>query len=706
VQAGLIPKLRRGEVSGFHNSTIITLRPSDEGLPQKALVQAFRRVSVGGSEDDFWGQIQDYLQQQENRTVLYIDQFEELFALFPSDAKDFTQRLHSILQVCLKLTLIISIRSEFYGFLQDSALGDLLEVGQVNVQGMSEAELKAVIRKPAERVGLRVEEGLENRIVADLQDTRNPLPLLEFTLLQLWQAEHENNLLTSECYLSEGIGGVTGAIAQWANHTYNALNEAEQTLVRRIFTRLIHYSTTDTPNTRRPLSIIELVSRPEANVTVRQVVKKLADARLLVTKRDTVEIIHDALITQWTELDKWIKQEGVFLLWRQRLDESLKEWKIQKEQEGYLLNDAPLAEAEGYLQGRRDELNAEECRYIEGSLRKRDRDRRRTILGLTGGLVVLSIVAVIATWQWQRADLQSQINKAESLGLSALRQFESGGEELEALLTAMQAGQQLRNLVRNGQDYPAAEPLHALQKIVYNIREAKQLRGHQNTINTIRFSPDGQYLATAADDGTVRLWDLKGNRKAIFRGHQGRVGGVRFGLDGKLLVTVGEDGVRLWNLSDGRHLEQINSNQVSLSPDGKLLAVAGKDGTVSLQDLATRRKLSEFRGKQVSLSPDGKRLATIEDDGTVQLWDLSGNLLTKFKPRSGGIGSLSFSPDGKHLATTARDSNTAMLRDLTGKLLAEFKGHEGFVSHLRFSPDGKRVVTTAYGTVRLWNLSG
>ena len=298
--------------------------------------------------------------------------------------------------------------------------------------------------------------------------------------------------------------------------------------------------------------MIELVSRPENDVAVRQVVRKLADARLLVTEKDTVEIIHDALITEWWELGKWIEQEGVFLLWRQRLGESLREWKVQKEQEGYLLNDAPLAEAEGYLQGRRDELNAEECRYIERSLKKRDRDRRRTIARLAGGLVAVSVFGGIATWQWQKAEHQSLINETENLANSALGQFETGKGELEALKQAIQAGQKLKTLVKDSQslkDYPTVRPLLALQTILSNIREKNQFRGHEGQVTS------------------VKVWNLskqqKQNEVKIIKEFS-HVETTSVSLDGNHLISVTKDSATIHELS-GKPISELK-----IEPDEEL----------------------------------------------------------------------------------------------------------------------------------------
>jgi Tol biopolymer transport system component len=307
--------------------------------------------------------------------------------------------------------------------------------------------------------------------------------------------------------------------------------------------------------------------------------------------------------------------------------------------------------------------------------------------------------------------------RLERAGATVLRQFESG-QEIEALLLALQIGQELKTLVKDGrplEKYPAISPLLALQTIVNNIHELNQFQGHQDEIYSVSFSPDGKTLATAGDDGTARLWNTSGQQLSLLKGHQGGVRSVSFSPDGKTLATAGDDGTaRLWNTS-GQQLSLLKGHQggirsVSFSPDGKTFATAGRDGTARLWN-TSGQQLSEFKEHQgwvrsVSFSPEGKTIATAGDDGTVRLWNTSGQQLSEFKGHQGWVRSVSFSPEGKTLAT-AGDDGTVRLWNTSGQQLAEFKGHQGWVRSVSFSPDGKMLATAGLdGTARLWNTSG
>ena len=139
----------------------------------------------------------------------------------------------------------------------------------------------------------------------------------------------------------------------------------------------------------------------------------------------------------------------------------------------------------------------------------------------------------------------------ERAGSSALKQFEF--QSIEALLSAMQAGQGLKALVKDGrplEKYPATSPLLALQTILDNIRERTQLR-HQASVRNASFSPDGQLILTASDDNTARLWDIKGNLLAELTGHQGGVNSASFSPDGQRILTASRDNTaRLWRVEN------------------------------------------------------------------------------------------------------------------------------------------------------------
>ncbi|MGK7875841.1 MAG: AAA-like domain-containing protein [Xenococcaceae cyanobacterium] len=331
-------------------------------------------------------------------------------------------------------------------------------------------------------------------------------------------------------------------------------------------------------------------------------------------------------------------------------------------------------------------------------------------------LVGAAIAGGLAKYAFEKQGETQAGIQLQQEGDIAWEQFKFG--QIEALLVAMQAGQDLKALVKDGrllQDYPTTTPLIALQQILENIRETNQLEGHEGSVNSVSFSLDGQHVATASRDGTAKLWDLQGKELVQFKGHKGAVYGVSFSPDGQWVATASKDGTaRLWNLQ-GKELVQFKGHKgavygVSFSPDGQLLATASIDDTARLWNLEGK-ELVQFKGHKgavygVSFSPDEQLLATASIDGTARLWNLQGKELEQFKGHQDLVNSVSFSPDGELLATASSDG-TARLWNLQGKELEQFKGHQDLVNSISFSPDGKLLATASSdGTARLWDLQG
>lgn len=167
--------------------------------------------------------------------------------------------------------------------------------------------------------------------------------------------------------------------------------------------------------------------------------------------------------------------------------------------------------------------------------------------------------------------------KLERSASDALRLFEFHNNQIDALISAVKTGKELKATVKDVRslaDYPISTPQIALSQILDNIREKNRFKGHQALVWSVSFSPDGKYIATASLDNTARLWDVTGKLIREFKGHQDWVSSVSFSPDGKYIATASDDNTaRLWDLK-GKLIQEFKGQQdrekiVSLNTEAK-----------------------------------------------------------------------------------------------------------------------------------------
>jgi WD40 repeat protein/serine/threonine protein kinase len=674
VFAGLLAQLHQEE-----NWRIAVFRPGRE--PFETLANALQShiqpgLEVSGlasvlrqGELRLYEVVEQIIQTNSERDhlLLVVDQFEEIYTLCTHGEERYLF-LDALLEAVdiqtfrpeLKFTLVLTIRADFLGqALTYRPFADALQGADFKLGPMTRSDLSQAIVRPAEKQGVGFEAGLVARILNDVGESPGNLPLLEFALTSLWEASHTDQL-THNAY--DEIGGVTGALARYANEILNQLKTAEQRQARQIFVQMVQPGE-GTEDTRR------LATRSELGEANWQLVQRLADARLVVTSRDptgqeTVEVVHEALIRTWERLQNWMETDRDFRAWQERLRIVLAQWEASDQDDGALLRGALLEQARAWADNPSITLGSREHAFIlasQSQAEKRQIEReaarnreleqaqqlakaqqrriavvRRALAGISFLLVAAILLAVFGF---------AQRNSAQTNAQSAAVQAAAASYAQETAVAERDLAEAEKNRADANLATAQAEATRAINAEIEsavnaNTAQSRQLASaslfaleENPTLALLLAIEAGRLSSTSQAFNALRTAITASGLQVMELFHGGNVYLISMNKTGTQAITQNVDGeVVVWDLLEAGELFRLDvarrlRQDFSLSwseDETKILIVA--DTAVEVRDATSGDKILSLTHDNESIwyarwNRSNSKIMTIGENNTIKIWD-------------------------------------------------------------------------------------
>jgi len=639
--------------------------------------------------------------------VLVVDQFEEIITQCVN--KD--EREVFYLQLLDLLTgkgpvqkVIVTVRADFDPAFEQTVLREVWHPARYIIPVLNFSELQEIIVQPASERCLHFDTGLVDELVKSVLNTPGGLPLLSFTLMELydrfvkrWAAGDTNRTLTRADF--QAIGGVEGSLRQKADALYTGFDTASKNTMQNLLLRMVAITGSEYAG-KRVLRRDLVFNDPVENGRMDIVVQALEEARLLVSgKADQyddayVEPAHDALVRAWPQLLDWIAERGADnVVLQNRLNEAVNDYEFAKG--GLWSKDPRLELLRAELLKSNSWINQRERIFIEESVSK--------------------AILEIEELEKQRDEAIRQRNVAEkNMRAATNTALVLRTAKADPTLALRIADYNLRQHPENAAGYSLFHDIISDPAQVF-YQQTLKAGDAVAYIFVVAFSPDGKTILTGSRDKKARLWSRDGHLIHTFDEHKGTINSAAFSPDGKLLLTGSADNTaKIWS-TDGQLLLTLSEHQkavtsVAFSSDGKLILTGSNDKTAKIWShkghVLTTLTGHDDMVNAIAFSPDDKTILTGSDDRTAKLWSLDGQILANLNEHEGHITSVAFSPDGAALLTGSGD-RSAKLWSVDGKLLHTFNAHRDVVKSVAFSSDGKRILTGSQDwTAKVWTLEG
>lgn len=662
--------------------------------------------------------------------LLIIDQFEEILTSYPDrwqEREGFFRQLAEAMYAQESLWVLLSLREEYVGALERYAwllpgkLRARFYMRRLNHQAALEA-----IARPAARHNRPFAQGVAARLVQDLAQIRvegegsatapgefvEPIQL-QVVCQRLWEnleARPPGPITAEDLDL---LGDVNQALAHFydsavAQVMADPAAHVSERKVRQWFgAKLI------TPAGTRG-TVFQGATETEG--LDNEIVAKFEELHLIRGEPRAggkwYELVHDRFIEPIQEANRaW------FQLHQSPITQAAHDWAADGRNPAKLYSGSLLADARAQLQAQPDQFTELEEEFIAASdaADQARRTQRRRIVTAIVTVVVLTMM-VLSGLALREADRARDAQATAEAALSRVR-----AESLAAQARSVYALSPPRALLLVIEALGEREGTDPVQQIatVQTLRDllgqtgGLPLVGHTDSVLAVAFSPQGDWLASASSDTTIRLWQAgQPTATQTLTQHTAFVNAIAFSPDGEQMASASGDGiVLLWDVTTGE-VDEFSlgspANALAYSPDGAQLAVAGADGMIYLWETVNNTAQATWPGHDgpvlaIAFSPDGNQLASAGADWMVRLWQTSD---PQSEPRllaghSGNVNALAFHPHDDWLASGG-DNGEVRLWDLNTEETVQQFYQEQPVWAVAFTPDGLGLVTGSNDNVLRW----
>jgi WD40 repeat protein len=649
------------------------------------------------------------LRADELTSVTIIDDCDNIFAAdSDTSPEDFAREVATFADAPgIRRIIVLVLRSDYEDrFTGLSSLEERIKQGHVRITEPTAKEIREAIERPAERVGLKFEEGVVDAIVHELVGERAAFALLQFTMIRLWE-KRSNNRITWTALHQVGIG--RRALVGAAQDFYDGLSLGQREVLRQVLVRLgasaqstsvpwdvLAKASDSTDETDRVLVKLRAAPRSvavpwdflckasdkpdEADRLLEAIAREglISVAERASDKQKTVKLAHDSLLEQWYTLAGWLKQESDRLDRRLRLEAKARVWETRGRPNDALLTELETLQAKEWLKsseslrvGASPNLRA----FVDTSDRWHGRRIRRRMAGLGLVIVFLAATTLIAGLGWHKAgqerDRADQARADEhlqsELTLIGLMRQQILTTENDILSAQTFSSQLKTSASRRGSGSEAGR----VAKIRDQADDLKEYRDRLLLKKDLIARTREDTIAEIAK-GNLRLWS-KGSeeqRERIIADVSQMITGNKFRSDDQSEPSTGSK-LRM-----------------------ALFAIAAIPQNEPSWNDALRKLMIEYRGRRtnaplvgqiwgLAFNPQNRNEVAFGDEvGIVRLWDPFASepgaaVKELWSAASGIVNSVAFSPDGRLLAAAYRSAGTVIWDLQRGSVPCAFNPNTG-----------------------------